>query len=408
MNCRHCQQSLGQPFLDLGFAPPSNAYLSAAQLHEPELAYPLRLYVCENCWLAQAPAYARPDALFNADYAYFSSVSSTWLDHARRYVEMMVARLDLHADSLVIEIAANDGYLLQYFVARGIPCLGIEPTKGTAQAAQAKGVPVLMEFFGRTLGERLAAEGHQADIIVGNNVLAHVPDIHDFTAGLRAALKPEGAITLEFPHVLRLLQQNQFDTVYHEHYSYLSLYAVKQLFATHELTVFDVEELPTHGGSLRVYAGHAAADRLPTARVAAALQAEADNGLQALEIYQGFQSRANRAKNDLLAFLVERACQGETIAAYGAAAKGNTLLNYAGIKPDLLPWVADAALSKQGKYLPGSHLPILPPEQVFITRPDYLLILPWNLRDEIMAQMKGIRAWGGRFVTAIPRLEIWA
>lgn len=407
MNCRHCHAPLGQPFLDLGFAPPSNAYRTAAKLDEPELSYPLRLLVCEACGLVQAPLVARPENLFGADYAYFSSVSSTWLEHARCYVAMIVDRLRLDAHSRVIEVAANDGYLLQYFVERGIPCLGVEPTEGTACTAQAKGVPILMEFFGQELGKRLAMEDQQADLLIGNNVLAHVPDINDFVRGLKAALKPNGTVTVEFPHLLRLLEGNQFDTVYHEHYSYFSLRVVQRIFTTQDLTVIDVEELTTHGGSLRVYAVHAERGEAPAKRVATVLRAEEDYGLDTPVVYHNVQHRANQMKNKLLAFLLERKCQGKKVVGYGAAAKGNTLLNYAGVKPDLLPWVADAASSKQGRYLPGSHIPIVDPEQIIVEQPDEVLILPWNLREEIVQQLAFIREWGGRFVTAVPRLQIW-
>jgi len=407
LNCRHCQAKLSQPFLDLGFAPPSNAYRTSTQLDEPELSYPLRLSVCEQCWLVQAPAVARPETLFGADYAYFSSVSSTWREHARRYVVMIVNRLGLDTHSRVIEVAANDGYLLQYFLERGIPCLGIEPTEGTARAAQAKGIPVLMEFFGWALGERLAAEGRQADLLIGNNVLAHVPDINDFVAGLKAALKPGGVVTMEFPHLLRLLQDNQFDTVYHEHYSYLSLRVVQRIFAAEGLTVVDVEELTTHGGSLRVYAVHAERGEPVAAQVGAVLHAEEKYGLGSSAVYRDFQVRADGVKNALLAFLLDCKRQGRKVVGYGAAAKGNTLLNYAGVKPDLLPWVADAAPSKQGRYLPGSHIPIVHPEQIAAEQPDEVLILPWNLREEISQQLALVREWGGRFVTAVPHLKVW-
>lgn len=405
--CRHCQTLLGAPFLDLGFTPPSNAYRTAAQRDEPELSYPLRLSVCKQCWLVQAPVVAHPETLFSADYAYFSSVSSTWREHARHYVAMIVDRLRLGTHSNVIEVAANDGYLLQYFVQRGIPCLGIEPAEGTARAAQAKGVPIMMAFFGQALGKQLAVEGQQADLLIGNNVLAHVPDINDFVAGLKAVLKPDGIVTMEFPHLLRLLQENQFDTIYHEHYSYLSLQVVQRIFTAQGLTVVDVEELTTHGGSLRVYAAHNERGETTTARVGALLHAEENYGLNMPIVYQGFQERVNRVKNELLAFLLERQRQGKTVVGYGAAAKGNTLLNYAGVKPDLLPWVADAALSKQGRYLPGSHIPIVHPDRIAAEQPDDVLILPWNLREEISQQLAFIRKWGGQFVTAIPHLERW-
>ena len=406
MSCRHCQGSLCHVFLDLGFAPPSNAYLTKADLHRPELYYPLKLYVCDRCWLVQTADYARADQLFQADYAYFSSTSSTWLAHAARYAELMRARLDLGADSLVIEIAANDGYLLRNFVAAGIPCLGIEPTADTAAAAKSQGVPVLREFFGAALGRQLAAQGRRADLIIGNNVYAHVPDINDFTAGLQSALKPGGTITLEFPHLLRLIVETQFDTVYHEHFSYLSLYTVQRIFAAQGLRVCDVEQLPTHGGSLRVHGVHRDDPRTETPAVRQVLNDESDAGLRGLPVYQGFQPRANRLKDDLLAYLIEQKRSGRRVAAYGAAAKGNTLLNYAGVKPDLLPFVCDAAPSKQGKYLPGSHLPILAPAVLTDRRPDDLLILPWNIADEVRNQLSDLGAQGTRFVTAVPTLRI--
>jgi SAM-dependent methyltransferase len=408
MNCRHCHTPLRHVFLDLGFAPPSNAYLTVADLHRPERYFPLKLWVCDRCWLVQTEDYARADELFRPDYAYFSSTSSTWLDHAARYVAMIRERLALDAGCLVIEVASNDGYLLRNFVSAGIPCLGIEPTADTAAAAEALGIPVRREFFGVALGRRLAKEGRQADLIVGNNVYAHVPDINDFTAGLKAALKPGGVITLEFPHLLRLIAETQFDTVYHEHFSYLSLYSVRCIFAAQGLRVWDVERLPTHGGSLRVYGVHDDDARAETLAVQQVLDDEERGGLRALAVYQDFQARADRVKDDLLAFLIEQKRAGRTVAAYGAAAKGNTLLNYAGVKPDLLPFVCDAAPSKQGKYLPGSHLPILPPAALREHKPDSVLILPWNLMTEVVEQLGYIRDWGGRFVTAVPNLAVWA
>ncbi|NYT46286.1 class I SAM-dependent methyltransferase [Alcaligenaceae bacterium] len=406
MNCRHCQHALEHVFLDLGFAPPSNAYLTAGQLNAPETYFPLKLFVCEKCWLVQTKDYARADELFNADYAYFSSTSKGWLAHAAYYTEQMRTRLSLGADSYVIEVASNDGYLLKNFVAAGIPCLGIEPTASTAAAAEALGIPVLPEFFGKTLAQRLAKEGRQADLILGNNVYAHVPDINDFTAGLKAALKADGVITLEFPHLLRLIDENQFDTVYHEHFSYLSLYTVSQIFEHAGLRVWDVERLPTHGGSLRVYGCHDAADRVTTAAVQTLLDEELHYGLRELGTYQAFQPRADKVKNDLLAFLIEQKRAGKSVAAYGAAAKGNTLLNYAGIKPDLLPYVCDAAASKQGKYLPGSHIPILAPAALQDRKPEVVVILPWNIANEVIAQTSFIYDFGGKFVTAVPALEL--
>ncbi len=406
MNCRHCCRPLEHVFLDLGFAPPSNAYLTEADLHVPETWFPLKLYVCDNCWLVQTIDYARADELFCHDYAYFSSTSSTWLEHARRYVETMRQRLVLNEDSFVIEVASNDGYLLKNFVAAGIPCLGIEPTASTAAAAEALGIPVLREFFGKQIALELATQGKQADLILGNNVYAHVPDINDFTAGLKAALKPGGTITLEFPHVLNLIQETQFDTVYHEHFSYLSLHTVERLFQRVGLRVWDVEQLFTHGGSLRVFGCHTE-DSRPTAHtVAALIAAEERGGLRNLTTYLKLQPRAERVKYDLIAFLIQQKLAGKKVAAYGAAAKGNTLLNYAGVKPDLLPFVCDAAPAKQGKFMPGSHIPILPPAELHKRRPDYLVILPWNIAAEVQQQNTFIRDWGGQFVTAAPNLVI--
>ncbi len=406
MNCRHCSKPLQHQFLDLGFAPPSNAYLKADDLHAPELYFPLKLYICEDCWLVQTEDYARSDELFTEDYAYFSSTSAGWLRHAADYCEVIAERLKLNHGSHVIEVASNDGYLLRNFVDAGIPCLGIEPTDSTADAADALGVPVLREFFGQSLAEKLVAEGKQADLILGNNVYAHVPDINDFTRGLKTALKPDGTITLEFPHLLNLIQLNQFDTVYHEHYSYLSLYTVQQIFEHAGLMIYDVEQLTTHGGSLRIYGGHAGEGRDVDPRVDSVLQAELAGGLRELATYLAFQPKADRVKNDLLAFLLEQQKQGKLVAAYGAAAKGNTLLNYAGVKPDLLSFVCDAALAKQGKYMPGSHIPILPPEEIAKHKPDVVVILPWNIADEVMRQNAFIRDWGGQFVKAVPELKV--
>jgi SAM-dependent methyltransferase len=406
MNCRHCRSSATESFLDLGYAPPSNAYLDLAALNAPEKYYPLRLQVCAGCWLVQAEDYASAQELFAPDYAYFSSTSSTWLEHAARYVQTVTPRLKLSRESLVIEVASNDGYLLKNFVAAGIPCLGIEPTAGTADAAERLGIPVLREFFGEALGRKLASDNKSADLIIGNNVLAHVPDINDFAAGLRLALKPGGTITLEFPHLLRLIEHIQFDTVYHEHFSYFSLYTVNRILAAKGLKVIDVDEFPTHGGSLRVYACHAADSRKTSTNVEAILIEEERAGLRSLDVYRGFQKRADAVKDGLLRFLIEQKQTGRSVAAYGAAAKGNTLLNYAGVKPDLVPFVCDAAPSKQGKFLPGSHIPILPPEALTERKPEVVLILPWNIADEVMRQHDYIRKWGGRFVVAVPEVRI--
>jgi len=406
MKCRHCAAPLDLTLADLGSAPPSNAYLTAQSLHAPELWFPLRVLVCEHCWLAQTEDFARADALFDKDYAYFSSTSSSWLAHARRYADEMQQRLGLSRESFVIEVASNDGYLLKNFVAAGIPCLGIEPTASTAAAAESLGIPVLREFFGADLARRLAGEGRQADLILGNNVYAHVPDINDFTAGLAAALKPGGTITLEFPHLLRLVEHTQFDTIYHEHFSYLSLYTVCRIFAAAGLRVWDVEALPTHGGSLRVFGCHADDPRPETPAVGATVRAEEAAGLRECATYRQFQARAEAIKTELLHFLIEQKRAGKTVAAYGAAAKGNTLLNFCGVRPDLLPFVCDAAAAKQGKYLPGSRIPILAPEVLAERKPDVVLILPWNIADEVRTQQQRVRAWGGRFVVVVPGLII--
>ena len=406
MKCRHCGNPLEHTFVDLGYAPPSNAYLSQADLSRPEKYYPLKVKVCDQCWLVQTEDYAQADELFSSEYAYFSSTSSTWLEHASRYAEQMTKDLGLGPDSLVIEVASNDGYLLKNFVAAGIPCLGIEPTASTAAAAEKLGIPVLREFFGEALGKRLADEGKRADLIAGNNVYAHVPDINDFTKGLKAALNPTGTITLEFPHLMRLIEHTQFDTIYHEHFSYLSLYTVSQIFESVGLRVWHVEELPTHGGSLRVYGCHIDDQRESDSTVTTLLQMEQQRGLQQIETYLGFQSRADKIKDDLLAFLIEQKRSGKRVAAYGAAAKGNTLLNYAGAKPDLLTFVCDAASAKQGKFMPGSHIPILSPNAIKAQKPDFVVILPWNISGEVMNQNDFVREWGGKFVTAVPRLTV--
>lgn len=407
MRCRHCAAELRLPFLDLGSAPPSNAYLSAAALRAPEIWYPLRILVCEHCWLVQTEDHAGRETLFTADYAYFSSYSSSWLAHARSYVEAMRHRFGLNTDSLVAEIAANDGYLLQYVKASGIPCFGIEPTHGTAAAARAKGIEVIERFFGAELADQLAREGRQVDLAAANNVLAHVPEINDFVAGFTRLLKPEGVATFEFPHLFRLVQENQFDTAYQEHYSYLSLTAVEHIFSANGLAVFDVEELPTHGGSLRVYAQRADTGRRPrTIRTDELLAREAGAGMNTVPYYSDFQAKAERVKDELLAFLIAAKRLGLRVAAYGAAAKGNTLLNFAGVRPDLLGYVADRNPAKQDKYMPGSRIPIVDEAYLRQHRPDRVLILPWNLRDEIMEQLAYIREWDGRFVTAVPTLEI--
>lgn len=406
MNCRHCGAPLQHTFLDLGFAPLSNGYLTAAELLRPEKYYPLKIKVCDRCWLVQTEGCLPADEIFDTDYAYFSSTSISWLAHAACYAEKAIRQFQLGRDSMVIEVASNDGYLLKNFLAAGIPCLGIEPTASTAAAAEQLGIPVIREFFDERLGKQLAAEGRQADLIVGNNIYAHVPDIDDFTRGLKAALKVDGVVTLEFPHVLRMIDGIQFDTVYHEHFSYLSLYTVANIFKCSGLRVWNIETLPTHGGSLRVYGCHAEHPRVTSTAVTTLMEEELRRGLQNLAGYIGFQSRADGVKDDLLSFLLEQKRAGKTVAGYGAAAKGSTLLNYAGVKPDLLPFVCDAALAKQGKFMPGSHIPILPPASLTAHRPDYLLILPWNLASEIKQANAGLAEGGTKFVTAVPRLEI--
>lgn len=405
MNCRHCGTPLKHSFVDLGFSPPSNAYLNVEDLSRPEMHFPLRVKVCHDCWLVQTEDYARADELFSADYAYFSSTSSGWLDHAAHYARTITERLRLGPESLVIEVASNDGYLLKNFVVAGIPCVGIEPTASTASVAETLGIPVMREFFGEALGRKLGARGRRADLIVGNNVYAHVPDINDFTLGLAAALKPEGTVTLEFPHLVPMIERNQFDTVYHEHFSYLSMTAVTRTFATAGLRIWDVEQLPTHGGSLRVYGCHAAATIASTDRVVSLLMLEEQFGVTRLETYTAFQARAQQVKNEFLTFLIEAKRDGRTVAAYGAAAKGNTLLNYAGVRPDLLPFVCDAAVAKQGRYMPGSHIPIRSPEALREDPPDDLVILPWNIADEVRTQLADLSSRGTRFVTAIPELR---
>jgi SAM-dependent methyltransferase len=406
MKCRHCATPLEHTFLDLGFAPPSNAYLTASDLTKPETYYPLKVMVCDQCWLVQTEDYAQAGELFSSDYAYFSSTSTGWLAHAARYAAHITQQLKLNKTSLVIEVASNDGYLLKNFVAADIPCLGIEPTASTAAAAEQLGIPVMREFFGEQLGKQLAAMGKQADLIACNNVYAHVPDINDFTLGLKAALKVGGTITLEFPHFMRLIEHTQFDTVYHEHFSYLSLYTVAGIFKTAGLRVWDIEELETHGGSLRVYGCHTEDARNITPAAIAVLAEEARRGLQTLATYKNFQAKADLVKDDLLTFLVEQKRSGKKVAAYGAAAKGNTLLNYAGIKPDLLPFVSDAATAKQGKFMPGSHIPILPPAELDAHRLDYLVILPWNIAAEVKQQNAKLAELGTKFVTAVPSLKI--
>lgn len=407
MKCRHCGSELKLPLVDLGSAPPSNAYLTEQKLKVPEKWFPLCVLVCEHCWLVQTEDFAQAHELFDAEYAYFSGFSSGWLAHAERYVADMVARFNLNANHHVVEVAANDGYLLQYVKARGIPCTGVEPTASTAAAARAKGIPIVEDFFGVHLAEALIAQGKQADLTAANNVIAHVPDINDFVSGFTRLLTPQGVATFEFPHLLKLIAENQFDTIYHEHFSYLSLTAVNRIFATNGLSVFDVEEHPTHGGSLRVFAQRSDTGRYPcSAKVDELLQREAQAGMSTAGYYADFQAKTSKVKNDFLVFLLEAKRQSKTVAAYGAAAKGNTLMNYAGARPDLISFVVDRNPAKQGKFMPGSRIPIVNESQFRDAKPDYVIILPWNLRSEVMQQLDYIRAWGGQFITAVPELRI--
>jgi SAM-dependent methyltransferase len=406
VKCRHCAAELERVCLDLGSAPPSNAYLSAEALRAPEVWYPLRLLVCERCWLVQTEDHARRDELFSADYAYFSSFSTSWLEHAQAYVGAMRERFGLTRSSLVCEVAANDGYLLRWVRDAGIPCYGVEPTASTARAARALGIEIVERFFGVELATELVSAGRRVDLVAANNVLAHVPDINDFVRGFALLLKDDGVATFEFPHLLRLLRQNQFDTVYHEHYSYLSLGTVERVFAACGLAVFDVDELPTHGGSLRVYAQRDGGKRAKSEAVARVLADEAAAGLATAAGYEGFQAKIDTLKDDFVAFLIEARRAGRSVAAYGAAAKGNTLMNYAGVRPDHVAFVVDRNPAKQGRFMPGSRIPIVGEETLREARPDEVILLPWNLRDELVAQLDYVRAWGGRFVTAVPHLEI--
>lgn len=403
--CRSCGSKLKMSFCDLGMSPLSNAFLTKESLGSRESFYPLHAFVCEDCFLVQLGEFESPEEIFS-DYVYFSSYSTSWLDHASRYVERMTEQLSLGAASKVVELASNDGYLLQYFVEKGVPVLGVEPAANVAAVAVGKGVPSHVGFFGAALANRLKGEGHAADLLLGNNVLAHVPDINDFVAGMAILLKPEGTITMEFPHLMRLIESNQFDTIYHEHFSYLSLLSVEAIFARHGLVIVDVDELKTHGGSLRIHARHAAAGA-PKPSVAALRAQEEAFGLKDVAVYQAFDERARQTKRALLGFLVEAKEAGKSIVGYGAAAKGNTLLNYCGVRSDFIDFVVDRSPWKQGRFLPGTHIPVSAPERIAEAKPDYVLILPWNLRHEIVEQLSFIREWGGRFVVPIPSLEVF-
>ncbi|HEY4935376.1 MAG TPA: class I SAM-dependent methyltransferase [Puia sp.] len=408
MQCRFCKTPLQHEFINLGNAPASNSFLTAEQLIEPEIFYPLKVYVCGNCFLVQIDEYKKSTAIFSNEYVYFSSYSTSWLAHAKDYVDMVGKRFSLNSNSLAVEIASNDGYLLQYFVEKKVPVLGIEPTSNTAAVAKKKGIETVIEFFGTQLANRLASEGKKADLLLGNNVLAHVPDIVDFVAGMKILLKPDGVITMEFPHLLQLMENNQFDTIYHEHFSYLSFCTAQKIFESQGLTIFDVEEIPTHGGSLRIFARLKENDSLPVSgNVKELLKKEKMHGLLDIGSYKNFQAKAQCIKLELLSFLIGAKKEGKKVAAYGAAAKGNTLLNYCGVKNDLIDFVTDMNPHKLGKYLPGSHIPVRNEAALKEFRPDYIIILPWNIKEEITKQLDYVRQWKGKFVVHIPKLEIF-
>jgi 2-polyprenyl-3-methyl-5-hydroxy-6-metoxy-1,4-benzoquinol methylase len=408
MNCRFCQNKLTHQFVDLGFSPPSNSFLKPEQLNQPEIFYPLRIMVCEKCFLVQIDEFASHEDIFNSDYVYFSSFSKSWLAHAKNYTEMMIDRFRFDDKSQVIEIASNDGYLLQYFQQQGIPVLGIEPTSNTAAAAKEKGIDSVVDFFGVRLATKLSNEGTKADLLLGNNVLAHVPDIRDFVGGLKILLKSTGIITFEFPHLMQMIDKNQFDTIYHEHFSYLSLTTVIQIFNEFGLDIFDVEELPTHGGSLRIFAKHVENTSIPNpGRVAAMLEKENQFGLTTIETYTTYQEASEKVKNDFLLFLLNAKNQRKKVVAYGAAAKGVTLLNFCGVRKDLINFVVDASPHKQSKFLPGIHIPVVSEDEISKNKPDYVVLLPWNLKDEISAQLSYVRSWDAKFVVAVPKLEVF-
>lgn len=405
--CRFCGRPLKQTFANLGMSPLANSYLKTEQLNQVERFYPLHALVCEGCFLVQLQEFESPEAIFG-DYAYFSSFSDSFLQHAKTYVQMVVDRFKLGSKSQVVEIASNDGYLLQYFIEKGIPVLGVEPAANVAETAMKRGIPSLVKFFGTRTALEMKNEGRQADLLIGNNVLAHVPNLNDFVAGLKIALKPEGVVTMEFPHLVRLMNDGLFDTIYHEHFSYFSFLTVEQVFAKHGLALFDVEEVQTHGGSLRIFGRHVENGALAlTPRVTAMKERERLQRLDRLEAYQSFSQRVAQVKRNLLKFLIEAKDLNKSIAAYGAPAKGNTLLNYCGVGSDFIDYTMDRSPHKQGQYLPGSHIPILSPEVARETKPDYVLILAWNLKDEVMQQMSFIREWGGRFVVPLPEVTVY-
>ena len=407
MQCRFCKAELTDVFIDLFNSPASNSFITSEQLNEPETFFPLKVYTCSSCFLVQVDEYKKSDAIFDSNYVYFSSYSTSWLAHAKKYVEKMIDRFGYNDQSQVMEVASNDGYLLQYFKERGVPVLGIEPTANTAAAAKEKGIDSVVDFFGVRLAQELVAEGKKADLLLGNNVLAHVPDILDFVGGMKVLLSAEGVVTMEFPHLMQLVDKNQFDTIYHEHFSYLSFYSVQQIFESQGLVMFDVEELPTHGGSLRIYAKHKEDNSKPIGKnVALLLEKEAAKGMKTMAYYHNFQQRALKVKMDLISFLIEQKRAGKRVGAYGAAAKGNTLLNYCGIKADLIDFVVDANPHKQNKFLPASHIPVMNEAYLKTEKPDFVIILPWNLKEEITKQLEYIQEWGGKFVIPIPGVEV--
>ena len=407
IKCRSCGSTLKYTFVDLGVSPLANSYLTPQDLQSVEPFYPLHVFICEACYLVQLPQLQSPKYIFG-DYAYFSSYSESWLNHAKEYATLMIERFGFDANSLVVEIASNDGYLLQYFQKKGIPVLGVEPARNVAKVAQEAGIPTITKFFGVQTASELSTEGKLADLMLGNNVLAHVPDLNDFVKGFKVLLKPQGVITIEFPHLMQLIEENQFDTIYHEHFSYFSLINVKKVFAKHGLTIFDVEELPTHGGSLRIYACHTEDTSKPVSeRISDLLNREIDAGFTNLGFYQSFAERVKETKRNILDFMIKAKRQGKSIVGYGAPAKGNTLLNYCGIRTDFIDYTVDRSPHKQDRYLPGTHIAIKHPDEIGKTKPDYLLILPWNLKEEIMEQMSHIRNWGGQFVTLIPEVKIY-
>jgi SAM-dependent methyltransferase len=405
--CRFCATPLRRNFVDLGMSPLCESYVSADRLNGMEAFYPLHVYVCDQCFLVQLEEYVSASDIFS-DYAYFSSYSDSWLEHASRYTDTMVSRFGLDEKSYVVEIASNDGYLLQYFVKKGIPCLGVEPAANVARVAVEKGVPTAVKFFGVETARELKTQGHAADLLLGNNVLAQVPDLNDFVAGMKILLKPSGVITMEFPHLVRLMQENQFDTIYHEHFSYFSFITAEKIFAAHGLTLFDLEELPTHGGSLRIYGRHTEDGSHPVASCVNAMrQDEQEFGIAHIETYSAFEEQVKETKRKLLAFLIQAKREVRRVVGYGAPGKGNTLLNYCGIRTDFLDYTVDRSPYKQGKYLPGTHIPILHPDRIAETKPDYVLILPWNLKTEIAKQLEYVRQWGGKLVVPIPEVQVF-